>query len=686
MARRSNRSLERVLSLVVVIFFPTQADAQVFDIPPVPPVLTSGSIPLLNPFVGGFESPILQLVDLDGDGDLDIALTDRDRRLRVFDRMTVGGADVWTARPEPVPSVSVASWFRFADLDGDGDQDLFISGPSSGIAYLKNIGSSSSLILDPRPIPLLDTNGAPVINESVNIPAFADPDGDGDLDFFAGNSAGSIVYYENVGTPTAPSFRFRTNAYQGITIIGFGSARPDTGNFRRLHGAMGIEFGDLDGDADLDILWGDFFSPSLYFLRNSGTTISPVYTLEDSTFPDAYPAISSGFNVPALGDIDSDGDLDMLVTVASGFQSTKNIFLFRNIAGAAMADLRMESLDPLQAFDVGSMSRPAVGEMTGDGLEDIIIASGSGIVRLVRQVASGSSVSAFEVDADTLISIPGSFFLDPAICDLDGDGSNEILLGDFTGTLKLFVNAAGWAEDTTFQLRGIVLGQSISPAIGDIDRDGDQDLVLGLGNGRLMLYENTGSRTSPFFVERPGMLDNVDAMNDAVPVLHDFTGDGDPDLIVGSRNLGIQLWVHSLGGFYRYPNSLLPDLGSVNAAPAMLEHEGRGLLLYGNIKGGLQVLERTGRMIRSLHGRVVDHPFPNPASTELTVEYQLSSRQHVSIGLFDILGREVLRVKDADVGPGYMAETFGVRELPSGAYFLRVRSSESVVYPVIVVR
>jgi len=43
-------------------------------------------------------------------------------------------------------------------------------------------------------------------------PSFVDVDGDGDMDVFIGESYGSIVYYENTGTPQAPAFTQRTGA------------------------------------------------------------------------------------------------------------------------------------------------------------------------------------------------------------------------------------------------------------------------------------------------------------------------------------------------------------------------------------------------------------------------------------------------------------------------------------------
>src|SRR5258706_6743217 len=78
------------------------------------------------------------------------------------------------------------------------------------------------------------------------VPAFFDADGDGDLDLFIGNYLGinapsGIAYFENNGTPGAPSFKLITRDYGSISIYGLYNLKP--------------QFADLNGDAKPDLVF-----------------------------------------------------------------------------------------------------------------------------------------------------------------------------------------------------------------------------------------------------------------------------------------------------------------------------------------------------------------------------------------------------------------------------------------------
>jgi hypothetical protein len=70
-----------------------------------------------------------------------------------------------------------------------------------------------------------------------------DIDADNDYDLILGSTAGSLIYYENIGTPQQFNFKFITNVWQNIVIIG-----GDFANMR--HGASSIEFADIDADTN----------------------------------------------------------------------------------------------------------------------------------------------------------------------------------------------------------------------------------------------------------------------------------------------------------------------------------------------------------------------------------------------------------------------------------------------------
>ena len=104
-----------------------------------------------------------------------------------------------------------------------------------------------------------------------------------------------MTHYEQDGTDAAgvPVFRHVTDRFENIEIV----ADLAGGS---LHGANTMALGDIDGDGDDDLFWGDFFEQGLLFIENRGSARSPSFRSEPVRFPTSDPLLTSGSNAPTV--------------------------------------------------------------------------------------------------------------------------------------------------------------------------------------------------------------------------------------------------------------------------------------------------------------------------------------------------------------------------------------------------
>ncbi|WP_137181168.1 FG-GAP-like repeat-containing protein [Roseomonas sp. AR75] len=249
-----------------------------------------------------------------------------------------------------------------------------------------------------------------------------------------------------------------------------------------------------------------------------GGPAAPAFTLlSDAANP--FAAINAGSGAaPALGDIDGDGLPDLVVGNSSGMLSA-----WRN-TGAGFEPF---VTNPFALIDVGDLSKPALGDINGDGLLDLAVGNANGTVSAWRNTGSGFE----DFPTNPFAGIDVGTRSTPAFGDIDADGLPDLVVGEDFGALAAWRNTGlGFELFATNPFAGVPAFDYAAPALGDIDRDGRADLVLGDDNARLEVWRNTDSgfvrlATSPFSY---GVL-----LEDSTPTLGDFDGDGHADLVAG---------------------------------------------------------------------------------------------------------------------------------------------------------
>lgn len=120
---------------------------------------------LAHPFLGGFNTPRPQFVDTDGDKDTDLFVQEHSNQLMFFEHQTNGSDNPLQWKADHFRDLDIGEWYRFADMDQDGDIDLLAEQPYSYIRYYRNEGSPQQAKFTLAVDTLKDVNGEPIFKD-----------------------------------------------------------------------------------------------------------------------------------------------------------------------------------------------------------------------------------------------------------------------------------------------------------------------------------------------------------------------------------------------------------------------------------------------------------------------------------------------------------------------------------------
>jgi hypothetical protein len=206
----------------------------------------------------------------------------------------------------------------------------------------------------------------------------------------------------------------------------------------------------------------------------------------------------------------------------------------------------------------------------------------------------------------------GKITMEKIVVDWNGDGLHDLLLGDRDGFINLYLNEGSnesprYGTPNRLKAGGKeirVRGPS-APCLVDWNEDGKKDLLVGDGSGYLNLFLNKGSSASPDYA-LPGRVQadykDLDVRSKASPCVVDWNGDGRFDLLVGSWSGELFLFLNEGSGgqpVFGKPLKLNDgklDVGS-DSSPDMADVNGDGKkdLIVGNEKGEVFIFLNMGR-------------------------------------------------------------------------------------------
>ncbi len=391
------------------------------------------------------------------------------------------------------PGATLATY----DKDNDGDKDLLIGSISySNLTGLTNSGTKQQAFMSAQ------DNRFPSNTEGVNLSVFAAPffndvDNDGKIDLQVAPNSTLFVenlncswFYKNTGTNQIPNFVLQQKDFLNKDMIDLGSGSNPT-------------FVDVNGDGLLDLIVGNysFFMENnardarLFYYQNIGTAASPKYRLENDNWLNfkQYVSIDVVGFAPTFGDMDNDGDLDLLVGEDSG-----TLFYGENKAGAGKP-LSILSITPVwKGMKGGSACHPTLVDLNRDGLMDIVTGTRNGVL-LYFQNKGTSTVPDF--NATPMDSKLGKFIIGelgsptayatPSFVDFNG--KYNLFIGSEKGQIWHFDSIENRLNDT-FRLRdrdfGLLReGGYSTPIFRNINGDGKLEMVVGNYRGGLSFFK-----------------------------------------------------------------------------------------------------------------------------------------------------------------------------------------------------
>lgn len=512
-----------------------------------PALAQTRSFEYLHRMLPARSEPTFALVagDVDGDGDADAMLGNFDGRDRLY--LNDGNAFFTDASDQLPDGPGWTLAFALGDVDRDGDNDLVVA--SLGLLLYLNDGHGS-FTNEPGYLPPASYSGALAL-------MLEDVDGDQDLDLLVGNYYEQNQLYLNDGMG-----RFREATDQLPTH------RDDT---------CDLALGDVDADGDQDMIVGN---GGFY---HGGEAQSRLY-LNDGAgrFTDAterLPKYLGYTNAVALGDVDADDDLDV---VLGEFYGGDRLYLndgtghYQHVAGGLPSGEYTLSL--------------ALGDVDGDGDHDLVSGNGDvywacGMGEQARLYLNDGHHGHF-ADATTQLPQEGSVAWALALLDLDGDGDSDLLLGT-VGQSLLYLND-GRGQFTNAMLPFIDDDGSMETylgglALGDVDGDQDLDVVVANQAEPSQLYLNDGAG---HLTEAIGHLPDDPDRSTSVARC-DVDGDGDLDLVFGNYAEQNRLFLNDGTGFFTDATAQLPpDLDDTTSlAVGDVDGDGDEDLVIGNAWG-----------------------------------------------------------------------------------------------------
>lgn len=659
---------------------------------------------LSNPWAGGLNSAQFNRMDIDGDGKKDLVVFDRaSNKVSTF----INQENQYIYKPdyEFLFPAGINKWMLLRDFNCDGLEDLFTP-DNNGISVYKNITvpggnlawEKMKFYAPPSPLAppgtpgifteILLTQGFSLTNifpGTNDIPSITDMDGDGDLDIVNMRfvSPGTAEYHknlsmENYGSCDSLQFVRTTQRWGNWTECSCGEFAFDgtcpTGGRTNHNVGKALLTIDTDGDGNKDILFAEEDCPSLFLLKNDGTT-----ELADMNaavpFPLSKPIFMPLFPATYYEDVDFDGIPDLLASPALYGRTslnnpfTNSVWFYKNTGTSASPNFTFVKDNFMQdeMLEVGDYAYPAFTDYDGDGDQDLFIGNYGnqdfrGVIAYFENVGSPTSSSFKLVTEDFLqLSLLSRFNMKPQFIDINSDGNMDLtflLTNAANFTTNLFYIEGAKPNLVSFESLEVKsanfeVGNSENFLLEDIDQDGLVDVLVGSSNGALEYWRNSGPTGFLNFALEDqafmGLGASISRTNVNISIA-DLDNDGRQDLLVGDQSGKITIF----GDFRGTMSSPQPidqvifnpfsqtytkkNLGArIKPVAVNLFNSNKPAIAIGTVSGGMLILKNDGGQQLPDEPEIILYPNPLLPQEPLSVKVD----RNVLMEIFSIMGQRI---------------------------------------------
>lgn len=378
-----------------------------------------------------------------------------------------------------------------------------------------------------------------------------DRNGDGDKDLILGDvSCSEIFYVENEGMVSNAHIGDTTSLYPNYPNKSSVN-RIKLNSFPCTHYLDINNDGFKDLIASPNSITGAENAESIWLYKNTSTTNTVNFVFEKKNFlQDEMIELGEGA-YPALVDIDADGKKDLIIGNLGYYTINTNkskLAYYKNIGTASSPSYSLITKDfqTISQYNIYSMS-PTFGDMDGDGDIDLLIGDSNGQLHLFINSAGVGNAAVYAVPVSNFGSIDVGSFAYPQLVDVDSDNKLDLLIGSQNGRIAYYRNT-GTSSTPSFSLQtnffggvdvkqfGYITGYSVPFLYKDA---GQTKLLVGSEIGNLYLYNQIDGNINGVFNRLDTALYKINEGTRCFPILEDITNDGLRDLLIGNHAGGL---------------------------------------------------------------------------------------------------------------------------------------------------